>query len=143
MSEATKQAQVAAVLAPLFAEGSVLINDYRLPQTASRERAPWAIIALADEVVALPGESWTTPTARYGVFVNLLDYRRGRTDKALLDAFQALRQRVVAALVAVPYLANRIEASTVLGPYFTEENEPDPDSLAQRFVIDVTDYEVA
>ncbi len=142
MSEATRQAQVAAALAPLFKEGSVLVNDYRTPQTASRERAPWAIVAIADEVIVLPGEAWTTPQAVYGVYVTLLDYRRGRSDKALLDTFQALRQSVLAALAAVPYLTSRIEAATPLGPYFSEEDEADPDSIAQRFVLDITDYEV-
>lgn len=142
MTEATRQAQIAAALAPLFAEGSVLINDYRTPQTASRALAPWAIIAIADEVLITPGEAWSTPRAEYGVFVNLLDYRRGRTDQEMLDAFQSLRQSVLAALVAVPYLVNRIEAATVLGPYFTEDGEPDPDSMAQRLTLNVTDYEV-
>ncbi len=141
MSETTIQARLKALLLPWFTEGSVLINDYRTPQIASRELAPWAIIALADEVVFLPGDSWSNPSATYGVFLNLVDYRRGRSDEAMLNDFQGLRQNVLAALIVNP-LANRIEAATALGPYFAEDGEPDPDSIAQRFVIDVTDYEV-
>ncbi len=142
MSEATRQAAVMAALAPLFHEGSVLLNDYRTPQTASREKAPWAIVALADEVAADPGPSWSTPVVRYGVYVNLLDYRRGRSDKAVLDSFQALRQAVIAALLGVPHLAANIQAATPVGPYFTEEGDLDPDSVAQRLVVEVIDYEV-
>ena len=142
MSESTRQAAVMAAIEPLFAEGSILINDYRTPQTASRDRAPWAIIALADEIDVTPGPSWSTPSARYGVLLNLLDYRRGRNDKTILDSFQTLRQQVVAALIAVPYLATNIQTQTPVGPFFTEELEIDPDSITQRLVIEVTDYEV-
>ncbi len=142
MTETTRQAAVMAALEPLFHDGSVIVNDYRTPQTASRERAPWAIIALADEVNADPGAAWSTPTARYGVNVTLLDYRRGRGDKAVLDGFQELRRVVLAALLAVPYLATNITAATPVMPYFTEEMEVDPDSVSQRLVIEVVDYEV-
>ncbi len=142
MSEATRQAAVMAALAPLFNEGSVLLNDYRTPQTVSHERGPWAIVAIADEVEATTGPSWSTPTARYGVYVNLLDYRRGRADRVMLDAFQELRRQVIAALIAAPQLATRIQAVTPVGPYFTEEGDLDPDSVAQRLAIEVIDYEV-
>lgn len=143
MSELSLQAAVAAALAPLYLEGSVLVNDYRTPQTASRDRSPWAILAVADEVIVQPGESWSTPTLQYGIYLTLLDYRRGRSDKALLDAFQAQRQRVLTALLGMAAgTVRRVEASTPLAPYFTQESEPDPDSVAQRLVLDVIEYEV-
>lgn len=143
MSEATLQAQLKEVLRPLFPNDSVLINDYRTPQTVSRSRGPWAILALADGVTAEPGESWATPTIRYGVFLTLLDYRQGRDDKAILDAFQAQRQAVLAALLMTGAPPVRdIDADSVVGPYFAEDGEPDPDSIAQRLTITVEEYEV-
>ncbi len=142
MSEMTLQAALVATLnaSGLFAEYSVLVNDYITPQTTSRSRAPWAIVAVADDVLATPGASWTTPAVVYGVNITLLDYRIGRTDKEVLDAFQTLRQGVIAALLASPTRIESMRANTLLGPYFNEEGEPDPDSIAQRFTVQLTDY---
>lgn len=146
MSEATKQAAIKTLLeaTELFADGSVLINDYLTPQITSRALAPWAIIALSDDILLMPGAAWSTPTAEYGVHLTLVDYRRSRSDKELLDAFQALRQAVLAAVIATPATVRvtAARANTLLGPYFNEEGEPDPDSMAQRFTIAITDYEV-
>jgi len=142
MTETTIQAALVATLnaSGLFAEYSVLINDYVTPQTTSRARAPWAIIALADDVLATPGASWTNPATAYGVNLTLLDYRAGRSDKEVLDAFQTLRQGAIAALLAMPTRIESVRANTLLGPYFNEEGEPDPDSIAQRFTVQLTDY---
>ena len=142
MTETTIQAALVATLnaSGLFAAYSVLINDYVTPQTTSRARAPWAIIALADDVLATPGASWTNPAAAYGVNLTLLDYRAGRSDKEVLDAFQTLRQGVITALLAAPTRIESVRANTLLGPYFNEEGEPDPDSIAQRFTVQLTDY---
>lgn len=142
MSELSRQQAIAAALADVFQDGSVLINDYATPQTASRKRAPWAILAIGDDFLAAPGDSWETPTAQWRVFLTLLDYRAGRTEVETLNAFQALRQSTIAALLTVPYLVDHIEAQTTVGPYFTEEGEPDPDSIAQVLTIYITDYEV-
>ena len=142
MSELSRQQAIAAALEDAFQDGSVLINDYATPQTASRKRAPWAILAIGDDFLAAPGDSWETPTAQWRVFLTLLDYRAGRTEVETLNAFQALRQSTIAALLTVPYLVDHIEAQTTVGPYFTEEGEPDPDSIAQVLTIYITDYEV-
>ena len=142
MSELSRQQAIAEALADVFQAGSILINDYATPQTASRKRAPWAILATGDDFSATPGESWQTPTATWRVFLTVLDYRAGRSEKEALDAFQALRQSTIAALLTVPYLVDHIEAQTTVGPYFTEEGEPDPDSIAQVLVVHITDYEV-
>ena len=142
MSEATLQATIAAALAPLFHEGSVLINDYRTPQTASRQRGPWAVIAMADEVAADPGDSWSNPTLRYGVYLTLVDYRGGRDDRAMFDNFQALRQSVLTALLSAAPPVRGIEADTPVQEYFSETDEPDPDSMAQRLVVTVEETEV-
>ena len=140
MSEATLQATIADALAPLFHEGSVLVNDYRTPQTESRQRGPWAVIVLADEIAADPGASWSNPTLRYGVYVTLLDYRQGRDDRAMYDAFQALRQNVLGALLSAAPPVRGIEADTAVGPYFSEDGEPD--SMAQRLIVTVEETEV-
>ena len=142
MSELSRQQAIAAALADVFQDGSILINDYATPQTASRKRAPWAVLAIGDDFLAMPGDSWETPTAQWRVFLTLLDYRAGRTEAEALNAFQALRQSTIAALLTVPYLVDHIEAQTTVGPYFTEEGEPDPDSVAQVLTIYITDYEV-
>lgn len=142
MSELSRQQAIAEALADVFQAGSILINDYATPQTASRKRAPWAILAIGDDFLAAPGDSWETPTAQWRVFLTLLDYRAGRTEVETLNAFQALRQSTIAALLTVPYLVDHIEAQTTVGPYFTEEGEPDPDSIAQALVVHITDYEV-
>lgn len=142
MSERTRQEAIAAAIADLFQEGSVLINDYVLPQTSSRERAPWAIIAVGDEFRVEPGESWSTPATTWRIYLTLLDYRGGRNDAEFLDAFQALRQHVVNALVVVPHLVQQIEADSLIGPYFNDDLEPDPDSISQRLTIQVIDYEL-
>ena len=143
MSEATNQAALAAALAELFQEGSVLINDYRTPQISSRERAPWAVLAISDDVTAETGASWSTPIVRYRIDLTLLDYRRGRSEQVLLDGFQTLRQEVIRVLLTMaPPRVQSVQALTALGPYFNEQNEPDPDSLAQRLAIVVPDYEV-
>ena len=142
MSELSRQQAIAAALEDAFQDGSILINDYTTPQTASRKRAPWAILAIGDDFLAAPGDSWETPTAQWRVFLTLLDYRAGRTEVETLNAFQALRQSTIAALLTVPYLVDHIEAQTTVGPYFTEEGEPDPDSIAQVLTIYITDYEV-
>ena len=142
MSEATLQATIAATLAPLFHEGSVLTNDYRTPQTASRQRGPWAVIALADEIAADPGDSWSNPTLRYGVYLTLIDYHFGRGDAETLDAFQTLRQNVLGALLLAAPPVRGIEADTPVQEYFSETGEPDPDSMAQRLIVTVVEYEV-
>ena len=142
MSEATLQRQIAETLRPLFHNDSVLINDYRTPQTASRSRGPWAILAVADEITASPGDSWGTPTVRYGVYLTLLAYHQGHDEQATLDAFQAIRQAVIAALLQAAPPVRGVEADTAVGPYYAKDGEPDPDSIAQRLTVTVEEYEV-
>jgi hypothetical protein len=144
MTEATLQAQLATALAPLVAGGSVLINDYRTPQITSQERAPWLILETADDVRMTTGEAWSTPLVEYVLFVSLLSYRRDRTDKEHLDAFQALRQSVMATLAGLGvtmYVASA-ETTGPIAPYYREDGNEDPDSLYQRIGITVTEYEV-
>ncbi len=98
MSEATLQAALIDALSGVVRPGSILINDYQRPQVASRDFAPWLIIEMADDVTLTTGDSLTTPSVEWAAYVALLTYRGGRDDKAHLDAFQELRQRVLAAL---------------------------------------------
>lgn len=142
MSERARQEAIAAAIAPHFAEGSVLINDHETPQRVTHERAPWAIIGTADELIVLPGESWHTPSAEYRIYLTLLDYRGNRKAAALFDSFQELRQNVISSLLDIPHLVTRIEANTLIAPYFAESGEPEPDSIAQALVIHTIDYEV-
>lgn len=141
MSEATIQARLAAALEPLVAEGSVLVNDYRTPQVASQARSPWVIVETADAVRASTGAAWTVWDVVYEPFVALLTYRRGQSDAAHVGAFQALRQQVIAALLAVEGV-DSIETAAAIGPYFAENGDEDPDSLFQRLRVTVKEYEV-
>lgn len=147
MSETTLQARLAAALAPLVDDGSVLINDYHTPQVASVDSAPWLILETADDVAMNTGDSYTTPVVTWQLYVRLLDFRGGRTDKELLDAFQALRQSVLATLAGLPIAAGGLwvrgaAAASSLEPFLNDSGEPDPDSLSQRLAVEVTEYEV-
>lgn len=57
MSEATVQAAIIEALSGVVREGSILVNDYRTPQVASRDFAPWLIIETADDVSLTTGAS--------------------------------------------------------------------------------------
>ena len=141
MTEATLQARLAAALAPLVQEGSVLINDLDTPQTTSDARAPWLIIETADEVTMSTGASWENPSLEYRLYVTPLVRRRGRGNKALMDEFQALRQQVLATLVGVTGVRGAV-AVTAVTPFYPDENSNDPDSVVQRIGVDITEYEV-
>ena len=144
MSEATLQAALMDALSGVVRDGSILVNDYLTPQVASLDYAPWLIIETADDVSMTTGTSFTTPATEWGLYVGLLTYRGGQDEKPHLDAFQALRQRVLEALAAAaPLVAIRgVEAAGSIAPYFKENGEPDPDSLFQRLSVRVVAYGV-
>lgn len=141
MTEATLQAQLVTALRPLVAVGSVLVNDYHTPQVTSQDRSPWLIIETADEVEMSTGASGTTPMVTYKIGVTLLVYRRGQSNEAHLNAFQALRQAALATLALTPKVRGAA-ALTTITPWFPDENAHDPDSLMQRLGVDMTEYEV-
>lgn len=144
MSEATLQAVLLDALSGVVRDGSILVNDYHTPQVASRDYAPWLILETADDVTMTTGASYTTPSTQWELYVSLLTYRGGRDDKEHTDAFQALRQSVLAALAtAAPTLRIRgVEAAGVIAPYFDRDGNPDPDSLFQRLSVTVVEYGV-
>jgi hypothetical protein len=144
MSEATLQAALVDALSGVVRDGSILVNDYLTPQTASMGYAPWLIIETADDVSMTTGGSFTTPSVEWSIYVALLTYRGGRDDKAHLDAFQELRQRVLAALAAAAPWANirAVDAAGPVAPYFDRDGNPDPDSLYQRLAVTVIEYGV-
>ena len=144
MSEATIQATLTQALEGVVRDGSILINDYQRPQVASRDFAPWLIIEMADDVTLTTGDSLTTPSVKWAAYVALLTYRGGRDDKAHLDAFQELRQRVLAALATAAPWANirAVDAAGPVAPYFDRDGNPDPDSLYQRLAVTVIEYGV-
>ena len=144
MSEATLQAALLDALSGVVREGSILVNDYHMPQVASRDYAPWLIIETADDVAMTTGASLTTPATQWELYVSLLTYRGGRDDKEHTDAFQALRQNVLGALAtAAPILHIRgVETAGDIAPYFDRDGNPDPDSLFQRLAVTVVEYGV-
>ena len=144
MSEATLQVAMTDALSGVVRDGSILVNDYHTPQVASRDYAPWLILETADDVAMSTGASYTTPSTQWELYVSLLTYRGGRDDKEHTDAFQALRQSVLAALAtAAPTLRIRgVEAAGVIAPYFDRDGNPDPDSLFQRLAVTVVEYGV-
>lgn len=144
MSEVTLQAALLDALSGVVRDGSILVNDYHTPQVASRDYAPWLILETADDVTMTTGASYTTPATEWELYVSLLTYRGGRDDKEHTDAFQALRQSVLAALAtAAPTLRIRgVEAAGVIAPYFDRDGNPDPDSLFQRLAVTVVEYGV-
>ena len=144
MSEVTLQAALLDALSGVVRDGSILVNDYHTPQVASRDYAPWLILETADDVTLTTGASYTTPSTQWELYVSLLTYRGGRDDKEHTDAFQALRQSVLAALAtAAPTLRIRgVEAAGVIAPYFDRDGNPDPDSLFQRLAVTVVEYGV-
>ena len=144
MSEVTLQAALLDALSGVVRDGSILVNDYHTPQVASRDYAPWLILETADDVAMSTGASYTTPSTQWELYVSLLTYRGGRDDKEHTDAFQALRQSVLAALAtAAPTLRIRgVEAAGVIAPYFDRDGNPDPDSLFQRLAVTVVEYGV-
>ena len=144
MSEVTLQAALLDALSGVVRDGSILVNDYHTPQVASRDYAPWLILETADDVTMTTGASYTTPSTQWELYVSLLTYRGGRDDKEHTDAFQALRQSVLAALAtAAPTLHIRgVEAAGVIAPYFDRDGNPDPDSLFQRLAVTVVEYGV-
>ena len=144
MSEVTLQAALLDALSGVVRDGSILVNDYHTPQVASRDYAPWLILETADDVTMTTGASYTTPSTQWELYVSLLTYRGGRDDKEHTDAFQALRQSVLAALAtAAPTLRIRgVEAAGVIAPYFDRDGNPDPDSLFQRLSVTVVEYGV-
>ena len=144
MSEVTLQAALLDALSGVVRDGSILVNDYHTPQVASRDYAPWLILETADDVTMTTGASYTTPSTQWELYVSLLTYRGGRDDKEHTDAFQALRQSVLAALAtAAPTLRIRgVEAAGVIAPYFDRDGNPDPDSLFQRLAVTEVEYGV-
>lgn len=144
MSESTLQAALIDALSGVVRPGSILINDYHTPQVASRDYAPWLIIETADDVGMTTGASYTTAAVTWELYLSLLTYRGGRDDKAHLDAFQELRQRVLAALAAAAPWANirAVDAAGPVAPYFDRDGNPDPDSLYQRLAVTVIEYGV-
>ncbi len=144
MSEATLQAALIDALSGVVRPGSILINDYHTPQVASRDYAPWLIIETADDVGMTTGASYTTAAVTWELYLSLLTYRDGRDDKAHLEAFQELRQRVLAALATAAPWANirAVDAAGPVAPYFDRDGNPDPDSLYQRLAVTVIEYGV-
>jgi len=144
MSEATVQAAIIEALSGVVREGSILVNDYRTPQVASRDFAPWLIIETADDVSLSTGASYTTPSVEWAVYVGLLTYRGGQDDDAHMAAFQSLRQDVLRALAAAAPWANirAVDAAGPVAPYFDRDGNPDPDSLYQRLAVTVIEYGV-
>ena len=144
MSEVTLQAALLDALSGVVRDGSILVNDYHTPQVASRDYAPWLILETADDVTMTTGASYTTPSTQWELYVSLLTYRGGRDDKEHTDAFQALRQSVLAALAtAAPILHIRgVETAGDIAPYFDRDGNPDPDSLFQRLAVTVVEYGV-
>ena len=140
MSEATVQARLIAAVVGLVAEDSVLVNDYHTPQVASQERSPWLIVETGDDVTATTGEAWSDYATAYRPYVSLLTYRGNRAEKDHLDAFQRLRERVIAALLHVENVTG-VATAAPIAPYFTADDQADPDSLFQRLVVDVIEYE--
>ena len=141
MSESTVQGALMTALAGVVRDGSIIVNDYHTPQVASRDYAPWLIIETADEVEMSTGASGTTPSVTYKIGVTLLVYRRGQSNEAHLNAFQALRQAALATLALTPKVRGAA-ALTTITPWFPDENAHDPDSLMQRLGVDMTEYEV-
>ena len=144
MSEATVQAAIIEALSGVVREGSILVNDYRTPQVASRDFAPWLIIEAADDVSMSTGASYTTPSTEWAVYVGLLTYRGGQDDDAHMAAFQSLRQDVLRALALAAPLAyiRNAETTGASTPYFNRDGNPDPDSLFQRLAVTVVEYGV-
>lgn len=144
MSEVALQVAMTDALSGVVRDGSILVNDYHTPQVASRDYAPWLILETADDVTMTTGASYTTPSTQWELYVSLLTYRGGRDDKEHTDAFQALRQSVLAALAtAAPTLRIRgVEAAGDIAPYFDRDGNPDPDSLFQRLAVTVVEYGV-
>lgn len=135
MSEATVQARLVDALAPLVAEGSVLVNDHNTPKATSRERSPWLIIETADGVRA-ETPNFANVVVVYEPYVALLVFPRGAaTEAAFLNEFQALRQRVVAALMATGDVET-VETVGGLAVYFNTNG------LFQRLKARVVEYEV-
>lgn len=135
MSEATVQARLVAALAPLVAEGSVLVNDHNTPKHTSSERAPWLIIETADGVRA-ETPNFANVSVVYEPYVALVVFPRGgATEAAFLNEFQALRQQVVAALMATEDVET-VETVGGLAIYFNTNG------LIQRLKARVVEYEV-
>lgn len=135
MSEATVQARLVDALAPLVAEGSVLVNDHNTPKATSRERSPWLIIETADGVRA-ETPNFANVVVVYEPYITLLVFPRGAaTEAAFLNGFQALRQRVVAALMATGDVET-VETVGGLAVYFNTNG------LFQRLKARVVEYEV-
>lgn len=135
MSEATIQARLIDALAPLVAEDSVLVNDHNTPKSTSRERSPWLIIETADGVRA-ETPNFANVIVVYEPYVALVVFPRGgATEAAFLNEFQALRQRVIAALMATEDVEN-VETVGGLAIYFNTNG------LIQRLKARVVEYEV-
>ena len=135
MSEATIQARLIDALAPLVAEDSVLVNDHNTPKATSRERSPWLIIETADGVRA-ETPNFANVVVVYEPYITLLVFPRGAaTEAAFLNEFQALRQRVVAALMATGDVET-VETVGGLAVYFNING------LFQRLKARVVEYEV-
>ena len=134
MSEATIQARLMAALAPLVAEGSVLLNDHETAATASRHRSPWLVVELADTV---KGETanFRNATYVYEPYVALIVFPHGSAEKKMIDTFQVLRQQVVAALMET----EDVEAAETAGGL---ARYPNSDGLIQRLRVRVTEYQV-
>lgn len=137
MSEATIQQRLAAALAPLVAEGSVTVNDHATPQSASRTRAPWLVIETADTVRVDTGPNYELPSVTYEPYVAVVVYPAAGQDEAgVIGAFQALRQAVIGALLAVDGI-DAIETAGPLAEYFGTA-----DGLFQRLRARIVEYEV-
>lgn len=125
-----------AALAPLVAEGSVLLNDHATPQTASRERGPWLVVETGDGLRA------TTPNfanveMTYEPYVAIVYMRPGNGDEAdRVNGFQALRQAAATALLD----ADGVDLVETVGPLATYFD--DSSVLFQRLRVRVTEYEV-
>lgn len=135
MSEATIQARLVEALAPLVAAGSVLVNDHKTPQATSRERSPWLVIETSDGIKA-ETPNFANVAVTYEPYVAVVVFPRGDArEKAFLDEFQALRQQVIATLMAAGDVES-VETVGGLALYFNTNG------LIQRLRARVVEYEV-
>jgi hypothetical protein len=135
MNETTIQARLIAALTPLVAEGSVLVNDHKTPEDASRDRSPWLVIETGDGL-RLSTPNFANVEATYEPYVALIVYPRGEDEDGQVNEFQALRQAAAVALLACDGV-DLVETVGGLSRY-----SGDDAGLFQRLRVRVTVYEV-
>lgn len=136
MSEATVQARLMVALAPLVAEGSVLLNDHNTPQTVSRERGPWLVVETGD-ALRLETPNFSNVQATYEPYVAVVVYPLSDgKEHTQVTRFQTLRQAAAEALLATDGV-DLVETVGSLARYFGDDA-----GLFQRLRVRVTEFEV-